>query len=54
MFAAHCPACDRRMLFGYDRITSLQSREGRHDVGLACRCGAKIRWTARRADVTSP
>lgn len=47
MFAATCPACDRRMLFGYDRIATFESRERRHDVGLACRCGARVRWTAR-------
>lgn len=50
MLAATCPACDRRMLFGYDRIVSFESRERRHDVGLTCRCGARVRWTVRARD----
>jgi hypothetical protein len=49
MFAVHCPACDRRALYGYDRVTSIRSEGGRHDVGLTCRCGAKVRWTSRAA-----
>ena len=46
MFAATCPACDRRILFGYDRIATFESHERRHAVGLTCRCGARVRWTA--------
>jgi RNase P subunit RPR2 len=44
MFAPHCPACDRPVLLGVDRIVHLGSRARTHEVTLRCRCGTEVRW----------
>ena len=51
MFAPHCPACDRRILLGTQRLVALRAEGGRPAATLRCRCGAAVRW---RPPVTSP